>query len=62
MSKKSKGQGQKGAFGGTKGKTKKAQMRWMANRGLKATIPSLPGSRLKIENIMDEPTTHVTQR
>jgi|11_taG_2_1085331.scaffolds.fasta_scaffold02010_10 hypothetical protein len=55
----SKSKGQNGAFGGKKGKVRKAQKRWMANKGLSVMSKSLPGARLKI---MDEPTTHITQR
>jgi len=56
---------QKGAFGGKAGKIRKAQKRWIANRGLKEEVmnnydnrdlihplksaPSLPGSRIKIK-------------
>ena len=57
----SKSNGQKGAFGGKKGKIKKAQKRWLANRGLKEEASSLPGSRLKTP-IMSEKTCHVTER
>lgn len=46
MSNKSKGQ--KGAFGGMKGKRKKAQIRYLKSRGKSIEAPSLPGSRIKI--------------
>jgi len=58
MSSKSKGS-TKGAFGGLRGKRKRAQIRYLATRGKNISAPGLPGSRIKI---MDAPTCHVTER
>lgn len=52
----------KGAFGGLRGKRKRAQVRYLASRGKNMEAPSLPGSRIKVKGIMDEPTSHVTDR
>lgn len=53
MSSKSKAK-QGGAFGGLRGRRKRAQIRYLAERGKNITSPSLPGSRLKIkENTND---------
>ena len=57
MSNKTKGQ--KGAFGGEKGRRRRAQIRYLASRGKNMEAKGLPGSRRKI---MDEPTMHVTER
>jgi len=48
MSSKSKAK-QGGAFGGLRGRRKRAQIRYLAERGKNIASPSLPGSRLKIK-------------
>lgn len=39
----------KGAFGGLRGKRKRAQVRYLASRGKNIEAPSLPGSRIKVQ-------------
>jgi hypothetical protein len=48
MSNKSKAK-QGGAFGGLRGRRKRAQIRYLAERGKSIKHPSLPGARLKIK-------------
>lgn len=50
----SKSKGTKGAFGGIRGRIKKAQKRWLANRQLQMTDDQ--------KDIMNAPTFHVTER
>jgi|13_taG_2_1085334.scaffolds.fasta_scaffold20054_5 hypothetical protein len=49
----------KGAFGGDRGRRRKAQLRFLATRGKNIEASGLPGSRIKI---IDAPTCHVTER
>ena len=39
----------KGAFGGLRGKRKRAQIRYLAERGRQISSPGLPGSRIKVK-------------
>ena len=48
MSSKSKAK-QGGAFGGLRGRRKRAQIRYLSERGKSIKHPSLPGARLKIK-------------